>query len=251
MGKLFASITPDVLMQIGANLAAVIPFILLAALLMRRAPKWTPLVQVFVFLALSSLLLFVHLHHLIPGLPRQHFNWDGKLLSVALVPAFIALTPRLGFAECGFTLKQDGGARAAILCGLLACALLWTAGVLAGGHLKTPGTEALLYQAIIPGIHEEPTYRGVALLLFDRAFQDRKWKLLGAPIGWGAVLTSVFFGVGHGLGFEHGQIQIAWIPILLTGAVGFLLAWMRARTGSLVLPVAFHNIINVGNQFIG
>jgi membrane protease YdiL (CAAX protease family) len=251
LNHVFASITPDALLQVGVNLALLVPLTLIAALLMRRAPRWTPLVQAFAFLALATLILFLSVAQLIPGLPRLHWNWDGKLLSLAFVVAFIALTPKLSFAQSGFTLRQNGGALSAILCGVLICAILWTDAFVEGGHFKTPATEALLYQAIIPGIHEEPTYRGVALVLFDRAFRDRRWNLLGAPIGWGAVLTSVFFGIGHGPGFEHGQMQIAWTPILLTGAVGFLLAWMRARTGSLLLPVVFHNIVNVGLQFVG
>lgn len=140
--------------------------------------------------------------------------------------------------------------RGALLCLALMCALNWGLSIALIGGFKLPETERLLFQATLPGLNEELIYRGFAMAMIDRAFRGRSWQVLGAPIGMGALLTSVLFGVQHGMGFVDGQFVVSWLAIALTGALGLLLAWMRARTGSLVAPVLAHNIINVGGTFL-
>jgi uncharacterized protein len=74
----------------------------------------------------------------------------------------------------------------------------------------------LWYQALIPGPSEEPLYRGLALVLLDRAFGNRFWNVVGAPFGFGAIITSIWFGVIH-----------------------------------LVIPIFAHAVVDVGEMFIG
>ena len=83
------------------------------------------------------------------------------------------------------------------------------------------------------------------LAIFNRMFQARM-RLLGADIGYGALAISVAFGVVHGVGFdEHLKLQVSWLLIGVTGAIGFFLAWLRARTQGLALPVVLHNVTNL------
>jgi hypothetical protein len=117
--------------------------------------------------------------------------------------------------------------------------------------LARPSAETLWYQTLIPGPSEEPLYRGLALVLLDRAFGDRYWQVLGAPFGLGAIITSLWFGVIHGCGIADGHVVISWITLFVTGLDGFFLAWMRMRTGSLVIPIVAHAIVDVGDSFIG
>jgi hypothetical protein len=100
----------------------------------------------------------------------------------------------------------------------------------------------------MPGIDEEPFFRGVFLTLLSRAFQQR-WNLLGAEIAPGALIVTFVFAAGHGLTVQHGRLHLEVLLFGLTGALGFGLLWIRQRTGSLLLPVLAHNAINVGNSF--
>jgi membrane protease YdiL (CAAX protease family) len=35
------------------------------------------------------------------------------------------------------------------------------------------------------------------------------------------------------------------MPAVFTGAIGLFLSWLRARTGSLLLPVITHNAVDI------
>ncbi len=102
----------------------------------------------------------------------------------------------------------------------------------------------------MPGLQEEPSFRGLMLLLLNQAFRDKPLTLLGAPIGWGAVASSVYFGLGHGLGWADGHIAFDALSIAVTGGIGFVLLLIRERTGSLVLPILAHNLANFGNYLL-
>jgi membrane protease YdiL (CAAX protease family) len=77
---------------------------------------------------------------------------------------------------------------------------------------------------------EEFVFRGVLLALADRASPPR-WNVLGARIGTGGVLLTLAFIALHGLR-----------PGMLLGIApaALLYLWMRARTGSLLWPIAAH-----------
>jgi hypothetical protein len=250
---LLGLLRPDVLLTVGLNLALLVPVVVIAVAMSRKRPSIGWLVLAFVFLALNTLLLSAPLSRMMPGWYHHlHYNWAGKLLSLAFTVAFVVALPKTSFKDCGFTWKQARGSVApALVCALIALISSWGYALVHSHFAFThPDLESLLYEATIPGLHEEPSYRGVALLLLDRALRDRGVNLFGAPIGWGVLAITVFFGLGHGLGFVHGKLMVDWTAILLTGWIGFLLAWIRVRTGSLALPVVVHNVVNVGLQFI-
>ena len=90
--------------------------------------------------------------------------------------------------------------------------------------------ETWLYQATLPGLFEEVLFRGLALALADRAF-PRRWNIAGSPIGFGGVVVSVAFVALHA---HSAQAVVSVLPAAL------LYLWLRARTGSLMLPVAVH-----------
>ena len=60
----------------------------------------------------------------------------------------------------------------------------------------------------------------------------------------------VVFGLLHGVTAEGDEIQINLWAIISTGYVGFVLTWMRERTGSLLIPILFHNLFNVAMAFV-
>ncbi|MBL0951004.1 MAG: CPBP family intramembrane metalloprotease [Pseudomonas sp.] len=105
--------------------------------------------------------------------------------------------------------------------------------------------EDVAFQLTMPGLEEEPFYRGVLLFALDQAFRGRK-RLLGVDWGWGAVLSCALFGMTHAFGFADGSFSFDPMIMALTGIPSFLAIWMRLRTGSLLLPVLLHNF---GNSF--
>jgi len=169
------------------------------------------------------------------------WNWEGKTLAVVLSLA-VASLPVLGWKRVGLTLTQDrkGLRGALILSGLLAALFL-------GLALYFPGEgfdiDSLAFELTMPGFDEELFYRGVLLLMLNEAF-GRPVRVLGAPIGWGAALTALAFGLTHALGYQDGGFTFDWAPMATTGLAGLLLVWLREKTGSVLLPVLLHNYGN-------
>lgn len=176
-----------------------------------------------------------------------YLNWTGQgLLVLVSLAAMTLLVSQAGWswAEFGFRLSFKPGTGRAVLRYLLPLLLLELGGLAAlvlGGPVSA---EFLLFQFSAPGLSEELLFRGVLLALLDRAFPGRV-RVLGASLGWGAVVSSLLFGLAHGLhvGADyHLSLQLAPVVIPLVG--GFVLAWCRARSGSLLLPMAVHSGLN-------
>jgi membrane protease YdiL (CAAX protease family) len=191
--------------------------------------------------ALNDLLL-TRAYGLIPDLlPAAHWNWQGKTLALAATLA-VASLPMFGWRRSGLVLAQaKGSLKAAIPVALLYCAVfLALALIFPSGRADV---EETAFQLTLPGLEEEPFYRGVLLLALDRAFTGRI-RLLGVEWGWGAVLSCALFGMAHAFGFAHGQFSFQRMVMALTAVPSFLAVWLRLRTGSVLLPVVLHNFGN-------
>ncbi len=170
------------------------------------------------------------------------WNWQGKLLALAATLA-IASHPAFGWRRSGLTLKQNAGSlRAAVPVAALYC-LFFLA--LAFSFPNEPASgETLAFQLSMPGLEEEPLYRGILLLALNEAFRGRI-RLLGIDWGWGALLSCTLFGLAHALSYSAGDgFRFDAITMALTAIPSFLAVWLRERTGSLLLPVAVHNFGN-------
>lgn len=177
----------------------------------------------------------------IPGI-GDSWNWTGKIL--ALIGSLaVAAHPALGFRRSGVTLTQDrrGLTGALIVSGLLVLIFgglaIWMGGE--GGVV-----EDFAFQLTMPGLEEELFYRGVLLLMLNEAF-GRPVRILGAPMGWAAVVTSLAFGLDHAFGYGADGFSFDPLTLALTGGPALILVWLREKTGSLLLPVLLHNYANV------
>lgn len=176
----------------------------------------------------------------LPGL-RGDWNWSGKVMAVGLSLA-IATAPAIGWRRVGLTLRQDrrGLPGALVLSAMLVAVFVALA-------LASPGegadADTLAFQLTMPGLDEELFYRGVLLLMLNEAF-GRPLRVLGAPMGWGALLSCLAFGLVHALGYEAGGFSLDPMTLALTGGPAVLLVWLREKTGSLLLPVVLHNFAN-------
>ena len=104
--------------------------------------------------------------------------------------------------------------------------------------------DTILFQWSMPGIEEELFYRGVLLLALNEAFAVGRGARPALGIGWGGLLSSVAFGLGHALFWRADGPSFDAMAFAMTGGPALLLVWFRNRTGSLVLPVLAHNVVN-------
>lgn len=204
----------------------------------RFAPRW---------LAIAALLVAINdacltrAYGALPDLIGGEWNWQGKLLALGATLAVAAL-PAFGWRRCGLTLAQEpGGLKAAMPVAALYCAFF--AAVALAFPFGETDAEGNAFQLTMPGLEEEPFYRGLLLFALDQAFTGRK-RFLSVDWGWGAVLSCMLFGMAHAFGFSDGAFSFDAITMALTAVPSFLAVWLRLRTGSVLLPIITHNFGN-------
>lgn len=205
----------------------------------RFAPRWLLIGALLV--ALNDALL-TRAYGAFPDLlAGSDWNWQGKLLALAATLA-IAAVPAFGWRRAGLTLAQTPGSlKASIPVAVLYCAF-FVAIAVAFPNGKFSGEE-VAFQLTMPGLEEEPFYRGVLLLALERAFTGRV-RFLGVDWGWGAVLSCLLFGMAHAFGFSGGRFSFDAMTMALTALPSLIAVWLRLRTGSVLLPIFMHNFGN-------
>lgn len=190
--------------------------------------------------------LLTNLYGLLPDLVGGSRNWQGKLLALAATLAVAAL-PAFGWRRSGITLAQaPGSLKAALPVAVIYCAFFV---ILAVAFPGDPASgEEIAFQLTMPGLEEEPFYRGVLLLALSEAFVGRK-QLFGVDWGWGAALSCILFGMAHAFGFSDGSFSFEPTVMALTAIPALVAVWLRLRTGSLLLPVVLHNFGNAFSLF--
>ena len=178
---------------------------------------------------------------LIPRLfPDSDWNWQGKAL--ALAATLLIAASAFGWRDSRLTVAQATGS----LKTALPVALLYIGffTLIAWLFPNEPATaETVAFQLTMPGLEEEAFYRGVLLLALDRAFPDRR-SLLGVEWGWGALLSSLLFGLAHAFGYSDGGFSFDPMTMALTAVPSVIGVWLALRTRSILLPVVLHNFGN-------
>jgi uncharacterized protein len=211
--------------------------------------KKAGLLAIFAVVALAEAFV-VRLPRALPvlAIPGGHWNWSGKGLEFALLLAaalVLMATKILSRQQIGLTFRQTKGSLKPVLTVAAIFTALFVTAVwfLWGPNPADP--ETLAFQASLPGLTEELAYRGLFLALLDRMFAGRV-RFLGAEFGWGAVVVTLGFGFIHGFSVRPDlTATISWLGLLYPTVVGFGLVWLRARSGSLVMPLVMHNALNV------
>lgn len=167
-------------------------------------------------------------------------SWSGKLYSILLV-LFLLYVFRsiLPYNTLGISIQQSKGSLLPAL-GIILLIVIWSS--FAGSHAPKGDFDlrTLVYLAILPGVNEELVYRGVLPACLDKLF-PKTWIMASAEIGWSTLITTALFGLLHGLWLDNRltlHFEIVWVRNALIS--GFAFAWLRERTGSLVMPVLAH-----------
>lgn len=203
--------------------------------------------RAWVVAAVATLALFLGLRLLPSLVPGERvlgdlWDWSGSLLGLAgvlLIAAALVRRGLLDWRDAGLTLTQAPGS-VAVAVGLIIATLGINYAAMSLSTFRLPGVplETWLYQATLPGVVEETLFRGVLLAMADRAVaRDRaRVEVVGARIGYGGLAVTCAFLALHGL-------SLGAVVGVLPAALLYL--WLRARTGSLLLPIVAHNLWNL------
>ena len=204
------------------------------------SPRWLVIAALLVAINDASL---TRCYGLLPDVIAGEWNWQGKLAALAATLAIAAL-PAFGWQRVGLSLAQNPGSlKAALPVAAAYCAFFIVIAIVFPGG--SASAEDIAFQLTMPGLEEEPFYRGILLFALDQAFRGRK-RFFGVDWGWGAVLSCLLFGMAHAFGYSDGSFSFDPVILALTGIPSFIAVWLRLRTGSLLLPVLLHNF---GNAF--
>lgn len=201
------------------------------------------------WLALATALVFANDAMLTRGfgliadlVPDSEWNWQGKLMALCL-SLVVAALGMFGWRRAGFTLRQSPGSLrpAAFVFAAYALFFLLIAFAFDTGDATV---ETVAFQLTMPGLEEEIFYRGILLLALNEAFRGRI-RLMGIDWGWGALLSSLVFGLAHAVSYSAAEgFAVDPVYLGLTAIPSLLAVWLRERTGSLLLPIVAHNLGN-------
>ena len=176
-----------------------------------------------------------------------NWNWSGKLadLVMLLLIAGMFIAVRLFTrGEIGLTFKQRSGTGKVVAFFVLPLLVVYGVLVWKLADHEAFSLQTFAFELTMPGFTEELMFRGLLLALFDRMFAPAR-TLFGAPIGYGALATAFMFGAVHVV-FVGRSLHPEFTVMAGIGPFvgGLILAWLRSRTGSLVVPILSHNIAN-------
>ena len=109
-------------------------------------------------------------------------------------------------------------------------------------HAFVPGAlpsfgDDVLGQLLVIALPEEAFFRGYLQTALDDAWKPRV-KILGANLGWGILVSSALFALGHFATEAHPNRLAVFFPALVFG-------WLRARTGGVGAGIVFHALCNL------
>jgi uncharacterized protein len=104
-------------------------------------------------------------------------------------------------------------------------------------HLPASVFDEIAGQLVVIALPEEAFFRGFLQTSLDRAWPPR-WRVLGADLGPGWLVSAAIFAVGHVLTIRHPARLAVFFPALVFG-------WLRARTRGVGAPVLFHAACNI------
>lgn len=222
--------------------AALIVIVVLAA--RRLEGAWAAGLFVLLFFA-DALLL--NIRTLAPGLPlpASPWNWAGKLAAFGLALGALALLPAPLRTQAGlFRLPPRKAVLPLIIVSLATIGLALARTVAFAQHQVLDG-ETLLFQATMPGLHEELTFRGVWWILLTRALEPAKAET-GIP--WRTLATTtILFGAVHAIALTPtGALSINWLFFAATALSGLLYGLLQGLGRAVWIPILTHNLVNVG-----
>jgi membrane protease YdiL (CAAX protease family) len=175
-----------------------------------------------------------------------NLNWSGLILSTLFALIVIRLLKRKNKSyKFGLTLKQNKGSLKSVFAIIAVYTIIEIVVVsfLFGKAKVSLGN--YIFQLTLPGITEELIFRGLYLVILNKIFTGRK-TVFGAPMGYSAIVITILFALGHGISIDTAlNISFNLQPMAVPFILGIVIVWIRERTGSVLIPILFHNFTNV------
>lgn len=111
--------------------------------------------------------------------------------------------------------------------------------------LRAPASlvDELAGQLIVIALPEEAFFRGFLQTELNRGWRPR-WRVLGADLGPGWLVTAAIFAAGHVLTTPNPARLAVFFPALVFG-------WLRVRTKGVGAGIVFHALCNLFSATLG
>jgi len=209
-------------------------------------------------LVMFSLYMFFSKQDIVPLMgfdlspSSARLNIDGKIVGSILALFLIVVTlkycsPCLSAAKIGLTMRQNKGSflpAIAVTIGLAIVAFVLARFVGIGGSGGEFDSALLTLYPFIAGFDEELMFRGLLLVAFSIALPGKGIVVAGVPISIGGLIALLLYSIIHGLKIKNGLPAISPPGIVLTLFYGGVFLWLKEKTGSLLMPIASHNLVN-------
>jgi len=177
----------------------------------------------------------------------QQWNWVGKGLALIAGILFVFIVPNFHRTLFGITTNANWTDTRSVLT-FCVIYLLARIGLYASSNDATLAMhpETILYQATLPGMQEELLFRGISLGLLASMFALPRFSLLKVDFGLATVITSILFGLTHGIKVNGSFVfDVNYFVAVRTAFDGFLFALLAEKTKSILPSVVFHNLLNL------
>lgn len=226
------------------QLIVIAPLVVLG--LNRPDYKWNRLVLfVFYFFFYTSLLSIPFLLPETKIIQSDYWNWSGKIYAIAGSLLFYALFKK-NFTDIDYiTFKQQNNSLNPIFFVTIIVFLLTIGLAFSSTNKSDERLEFYLFQFTMPGLDEELAFRGIMLGLLSSSLKS-KIKIGSSYIGNPALLiTSILFGLGHSLQIDNNwNFHQNWFEFFSAFSIGLLLGWMTIKSGSILMAILVHDLIN-------
>lgn len=202
-----------------------------------------------------TLVLFI-LQAIILSVPNLGFfsmlkmNWLQKLSMFLLT---VLTAHLLHYKRADWALKRPELKHTLVLAVLLSLVTTIPAliEIISKHEISKFNPEYFLFELTMPGLHEEPLYRGLLLAIWDRA-AGRPCNFIGTKIGIGALVSSLLFVLGHTFTFDHffhPIIAPLWVWLDMS-FFALAMVWFRYKCDSFWPPLLAHNLGNAATHLV-
>lgn len=190
--------------------------------------------------------LLLNIRTLAPTLaiPGESWNWEGKIAAALFAVVALLAMPKSMRANVGLfaTPARSAWPRIAVL-SVVVCGLA-LARTIAFGQAQTFNAETLAFQATLPGLHEELTFRGVWWVILAVALDPG--RIAEGKTPWRTLLVmTTLFGAVHAIAFNGGALSVDWLFFAATAASGLLYGLLQGAARAVWIPILVHNLCNV------
>lgn len=175
----------------------------------------------------------------------HHWNWSGKIYAITGSLLFYFKFRKVFANQNYITFKQnDNSLKSKFFITIII--FLVTIG-LAFLSIKKSGErlEQFMFQLTMPGLDEELAFRGIMLGLLSNSLKS-KIHIGSVNLGNPALLiTSILFGLVHSIQIDNNwNFHQNWFEFMNAFAIGLLLGWITIKSGSILMSILTHNLIN-------